>query len=72
MKSDNNLYNEWRTCTAHQDSTKSRVRTPDSEGNQMHSSIVWTLRIPKMQLLLKSNYVQVLVLKNQGCQISIV
>ena len=33
---------------AHQDSTKSRVRPPDSEGNQMHSSIVWTLRIPKM------------------------
>ena len=25
-----------------------RVRTPDSEGNQMHSSIVWALRIPKM------------------------
>ena len=27
---------------------ESKVRNPDSEGNQMHSSIVWTLRIPKM------------------------
>ena len=25
-----------------------RVRNPDSEGNQMHLSIVWTLRIAKM------------------------
>ena len=33
------------TGATHQVSTKSRVRTPDSEGNQMHSSIVWTIRI---------------------------
>ena len=42
---------------AHQVLTKSRVRTPESNGNQMHSSIVWTLPIPKMCFLSKAYYV---------------
>ena len=48
---------------------KFRVGTERFQGKQIHSGILWTLGIPKMWLLLKSN---VVMLKVQGCQVATV
>ena len=52
--------------------TKTRAGTDGVQGNKIHSSVIWTLRIPKMWLLLKSNVGKILVLKLQGCQVTMV
>ena len=52
--------------------TKTRLGTGGVQGNKIHSGVLWTLRIPKMWLLLKSNVGKFLVLKLQGCQVTMV
>ena len=37
-------------ATTHRVLTRSRVRTPMSKGNQIHSSTLWSLRFPKMYM----------------------
>ena len=63
---------DYQTCISLHVLTKTRVGTGGVRGNQIHSGVIWTLKIPKMWLSLKSNVGKFLVLKLQGCQVTMV